>query len=183
MANLRLPFVALGGCLVTLTAVTANADDWLEDPITGCTIWADEADSLRETATWSGPCVDGKASGEGVLVWIKDGQVLGRYVGSIRAGRLHGRGVLHYRQPDSIEEMKADISDKSSDEGHVVYHYEGTLKAGELDGRGMLSYRSKRGFVRYEGEFKDGEIDGDVVVTRADGSREEARWENGRQIK
>ena len=79
--------------------------------------------------------------------------------------------------------MKADVGDQTLDDGRVIYHYEGTMKAGELEGRGMLSYRTNRGYDRYEGEFRDGEIDGDVIVTHADGRREEARWENGRQVK
>ena len=179
---LRSLLAALGGCLVSQIGVTAEADAWLKDPISGCAIWTDQSDSARETATWGGPCVDGKASGDGVLVWLKDGEILGRYVGAMHAGKLHGQGVLHYRPPDSIEAMKADVGDKTLDDGRIVYHYEGTLRAGELDGRGMLYYRSDRGFDRYEGEFRDGEIDGKVVITRADGRREETRWEQGRQV-
>ena len=165
----------LGAGLVIKTHSIARADDWLVDPISGCKIWTDQADSLREVVTWSGPCVDGKASGEGVLVWFKDDGILGRYVGSMRAGKLHGHGVLHYRPLDTIEAMKVDVGDKTLDDGRIVYHYEGTLRAGELEGRGILYYRSDRGYDRYEGEFRDGEIDGKVVFEGAQGDRFEGR--------
>ena len=165
----------LGASLVVLMAATAQADAWLKDPITGCSLWTDHVDSSRETATWSGSCVDGKASGDGVLVWFKDDEILGRYVGSMRAGKLHGRGVLHYRPSDAIAIMKADIADKTLDEGRIVYHYEGKLQAGKMEGRGILYYRSNRGYDRYEGEFRNGEIDGEVVFEGAGGDRFEGR--------
>lgn len=148
LRNLRpcMPLLAVG--LALPLGVAAETDRWLTDPIGGCRFWTDQLDSFREAATWTGPCVDGKASGEGVLVWFKDDSFLGRYVGSMRAGKLHGKGVLHYRPPDKIRAMKADISDRTLDDGEIIYHYEGVMRDGELDGRGILYYRTNRGYDR-----------------------------------
>lgn len=173
--------ILIAGLLLPLQA-GAETGEWLTDPIGGCKIWTDQQDSFRETATWIGDCVDGKASGEGVLVWFKDDNFLGRYVGSMRAGKLHGKGVLHYRPPDKIDAMKADVKDKTLDDGELVYHYEGVMKNGELDGRGMLYYRSNRGYDRYEGTFVDGEGHGDFTVTRADGSSETPTLDHGQKV-
>ena len=165
-----LPMILVAGFAVQAISV-AHADDWLEDPVSGCMIWTDEQDSFRETATWAGPCVDGKASGEGVLVWFKDDAILGRYEGSMQGGKLHGSGILYYRPPDRIGDLRADIGDRTLDNGRVFYHYEGSVTDGDLDGRGMLYYRSERGYDRYEGEFRNGDLDGQVVYEGAAGDR------------
>ena len=45
------------------------------------------------TLTWSGACIEGKASGEGRVVWqIDDKTVL--FVGRLQEGKLHGYGTL-----------------------------------------------------------------------------------------
>ena len=165
-----LSVVLVAGLMVHATSVV-HADDWIEDPVTGCMIWTDQQDSFRETATWAGACVDGKANGEGVLVWFKDDSILGRYEGSMQEGKLHGTGVLYYRPPDRIGDLQADIGDRTLDDGRVIYHYEGTVANGDLDGRGMLYYRSERGYDRYEGEFRNGDLDGAVVYEGAAGDR------------
>ena len=55
---------------ILLVAGPAYADDvWIEDPVTGCKIWAEDEDPKKNVATWSGPCVEDQVSGEGVLVW------------------------------------------------------------------------------------------------------------------
>ncbi len=161
--------VCLAAGLAAGTVSSAQADAWLTDPITGCSIWTDKLDPLRETATWAGPCEGGKASGEGVLVWFKDGHIVGRYEGAMREGKLHGRGVLYYRPPDTLARMRADVQVQTSDEGRIFYHFEGTLRDGKMEGRGILYYRSERGYDRYEGEFRDGEIDGEIVFKGSDG--------------
>ena len=59
------------------------ADLWIEDPITQCKVWTDEIDPAGEAISWTGSCLDGKATGEGVLAWFKDGSLLGRYEGTM----------------------------------------------------------------------------------------------------
>ena len=58
-------------------AGNSHAELWLKDPTTGCEIWSDSLETDKEVPTWSGSCVDGKASGLGVLVvHDKDGLLL-----------------------------------------------------------------------------------------------------------
>ena len=46
------------------------------------------------TVTWSGACVDGKISGRGRAVWRYPSGIEVVSEGKMRAGRLHGHGVL-----------------------------------------------------------------------------------------
>lgn len=170
---MRIPKYSISVAALAIAALaggaTARAEAWLEDPVTGCKIWTDRIDGVREAVTWSGACDDGKASGIGVLVWVKDGSIVGRYEGGMQGGRLHGQGLLHYRPADRIEDLKADVSDRTLDDGRIVYQYEGTVRDGEVDGRGALRYESSRGFDRYEADFENGEINGRVMYRGANG--------------
>ncbi len=44
-----------------------------------------------ESVTWSGECVDGRAEGEGELVWRSSDGGTKTYVGRMRAGKFHPR--------------------------------------------------------------------------------------------
>ena len=76
-----------------------------------------------ETVTWSGPCVDGKASGEGRYVWrhsygvdtyegsMRDGWPHGtgtytgddfRFEGEFRNGKMHGKGTFFWANGDTL---------------------------------------------------------------------------------
>ena len=48
-----------------------------------------------EIVTWTGPCVDGKASGEGRYVW-RTSEGVAKYEGSMRDGNSHGHGTYTY---------------------------------------------------------------------------------------
>ena len=71
------------------------ADD--EPPMTttqGCQAWPVNP-QFGATASWSGPCVDGRANGTGTLIltWRLGEE---RYVGAMRAGRANGQGSFVY---------------------------------------------------------------------------------------
>ena len=62
------------------------------DPKTGCKVWDlyyDPADSI----SWSGPCVDGLAEGNGVLRWSVGGKPFMRFEGGYHVGKETGHGV------------------------------------------------------------------------------------------
>ena len=66
----RLWTVSATAISVALASVPqAAADDWLTDDITGCEVWSAEPAAGEESVSWTGACAEGKASGEGVLVW------------------------------------------------------------------------------------------------------------------
>ncbi|MCY3598232.1 MAG: hypothetical protein OXG71_12445, partial [Rhodospirillales bacterium] len=88
-----------------------------------------------ETVTWSGGCVDGKAHGEGRREW-RTPKGVSVYVGPLRAGTPHGRGVLT---------------------GAGGNHYEGDFVDGELAGQGVFTWPDGD---RYEGDFVDGKPHG-----------------------
>ena len=84
-----------------------------------------------ETITWSGDCVDGKASGEGQVVWRGSyGESV--YEGGYRNGKNHGYGT--------------DTSASGA-------RYEGEWRDGKRHGRGTVTSASGH---RYEGEWRDG---------------------------
>ena len=64
-----------------------------------CKIWNDNPDP-GESVTWSGACVDGKASGKGRVVW-KTGKGEETFEGQYLVGKQHGPRHLHMvrRQP------------------------------------------------------------------------------------
>ena len=88
--------------------------NWIVAENQPCQLWHRNP-KPGETVTWSGGCVDGKASGDGKAVWrnsrggdiYQDGMQVGkpqgygifttgdgdRYEGSWRDGKLHGRGT------------------------------------------------------------------------------------------
>ena len=110
----------------------------------------------NETVTWSGGCVDGKAHGEGRWEW-RTPEGLAVYVGSMRAGRNHGRAVYTH---------------------HNGAHYEGDYVDGKLHGQGVMTYL---GGNRYEGDWRDSKRTGQGVFTWASGVRYEGDWRDGKE--
>ena len=97
----------------------------------GCRVW-DRYPQAQERVSWTGACVDGATSGQGVLTWTS--VRLGRaevetYAGERRDGREEGHGVY----------VGADGS-----------RYEGDWRAGVKNGQGR--YTSPEGNV-YVGEY------------------------------
>ena len=86
-----------------------------------CQVWNRGKGDEFEPFTWSGACVDGKASGQGRLIYL-DGAVV--YEGSMQAGKWHGHGTVTWIV--------------SSDGSHV-YRYEGPFRDGHRHGRGTDS--------------------------------------------
>lgn len=125
----------------------------------GCRVW-NRFPQARETVTWTGPCIDGRASGEGVLTWtsVRLGQrKVETYAGARQDGREHGRGVY----------TGADGS-----------RYDGDWRLGVKHGHGIWTSPEGNVFV---GEYREGLRHGHGVYTLANGSRYEGAWRDGRQ--
>ena len=53
------------------TAQAQMKPGWIADPKTGCKVW-NENPIPNEFITWSGPCVEGIANGNGTLQWYNN---------------------------------------------------------------------------------------------------------------
>lgn len=67
--------------------------DWITATNQPCKIWNPEPQP-NESVTWSGPCQDGLASGQGVLRWTLNGKADVEFEGRYANGKRNGRGVL-----------------------------------------------------------------------------------------
>ena len=96
-----------------------------------CQLWQQNPEP-GETITWSGACVDGKASGEGreVLHLPDGGQSV--YEGSMREGKAHGQGTHTWAEGS---------------------RYEGEWRNGRAHGYGK---RIDRDGDRFEGKWRNG---------------------------
>ena len=116
-----------------------------------CLVW-NYGNRDYEPFTWSGACVDDKASGEGRLLF-RGGE--GVYEGSMQAGKMHGRGVFEWSNG---------------------FRYEGELRDGKQHGYG--TYVGTLG-ERYEGEWREGRPHGQGTYVEGDGTTYEGAWRDG----
>lgn len=73
---------------------------WAPDKVTGCKVY-NASPQDNETVSWSGQCVDGKASGNGVLQWYVGGAATDKYEGAMLAGQKSGVGTSSYSNGSS----------------------------------------------------------------------------------
>ena len=116
-----------------------------------CQVW-NYGNRDYEPFSWSGACVDGKASGLGRLVY-RGGE--GVYDGSMEAGKMHGRGVLDWANG---------------------FRYEGELRDGLQHGYGTFTEASGE---RYEGAWHNGKPHGQGTYIQGDGSTFQGDWREG----
>ena len=152
------------------------------------------------TVTWTGPCVEGRAQGRGVLEWYRDGVLTVRYSGEMEGGRITGRGEMarggvRYEGTWNNDELREGIAIYSGglqysgkwDRGawtRGVLTAPGGYRLGERWYRGQLT---GKGIARgpqgqYEGNWTDGVPDGIGVFVTSDGRRFEGKWRDGRPV-
>lgn len=149
MALLLLCLLASPGVAQTLLARPGEPGWTRTDE--GCFVW-NPAPAPGETASWSGPCVDRRASGAGTLVWRREGHARVVYVGEMRFGRLNGAGVFRLPEGD---------------------RYEGEFVDDQLTGRGTLTTAQGN---EYKGDFKGFRMEGQGVFRYANGDRYEGAF-------
>ena len=131
-----------------------------------------------ETVTWSGGCMDGKASGEGRKVWRGSyGEAV--YEGTMREGKDHGIGTHIWPNGERYEGEWRD--GKRTGYGTHTWtdgnRYEGEFRDGKKHGYGTHTWA---GGSRYEGQYRDGKKHGYGTYTWADGSRYEGQYRGGK---
>ena len=128
-------FIAASG----MAGAQSNKDSvWIQTK-DGCKIY-NPRPQKNESITWTGKCKNGYASGEGTLIWYKNGEANQTYTGAMERGSSHGYGKYDYKT------------------GTV---YEGNFVRGVWEGSGKLTYSDKNQIVyyTYEGVFKKGIFD------------------------
>ncbi len=124
---------------------------WTKDA-NHCAVWNDNP-RANKAVTWSGPCVNGKAHGKGIVEFFNAGKPNGdRYVGDYRNGKAHGRGDHTWPNGD---------------------RYVGDYRNDKREGRGVYTFSSGN---RYEGEFRHSSRQGQGVFTMANGDRYEGHF-------
>ena len=160
MSSKGLPFrwLPLALCLLALPALgQAVQPGWFTDPKTGCKMWNAYPVSNEQVA-WTGECVDGYASGKGVMRWILAGKPTAKkYEGEMKKGHFDGKGTLVFTNGDT---------------------YDGDFKEGERTGKGKMTWFNRN---TYEGEWKDGLMDGRGTYKWLGGNLYVGDWAKGRQ--
>ena len=118
--------------------------DWSITENQPCQVWNGGMGDKYKRFTWSGNCVNGKASGKGRLVWRSR---LGKHVyeGFVLAGKRHGSGTL--RRSDGSR-------------------YVGEWRSGQRHGSGTYTWAVGH---RYKGTWSDDKPHGFGTATFADG--------------
>ena len=154
----------------------------------------------KPTATWSGPCIDGRAQGSGVLEWFSDGRLSVRYAGQMEKGRVTGRGEwaengIRYDGTWNDGELREGVATYPDgrrysgrwDKGRWIrgvltapggYRLEERWYQGQLTGQGIA--RGPQG--QYEGNWTDGVPEGSGVFVTQDGRRFDGKWRHGKPV-
>ena len=85
-----------------LSPAGAAEDDWILDGRTGCAVWNPNP-APNESVSWLGDCVDGKASGKGLLTYTVGDKFYSRYEGDERGGKHHGFGIITFADERRVE--------------------------------------------------------------------------------
>jgi MORN repeat len=99
---------------ILLVAFSAGAQtnnplppDWITAANQPCKVWNPQPQP-DDSVTWSGACVDGLASGKGILRWMKKAQPDVEFNGEYKDGKRNGHGVLTTANGYSVEGVWVD---------------------------------------------------------------------------
>lgn len=146
-----------------------------------CAVWNDNPQP-KETVTWTGDCVNGRAEGHGKKTWrfLDNGTWKeDLYTGDMRSGKSHGRGVFIAASGGRYDGEWKD--GKSHGHGRLTDRfgvYEGDIRNNKKHGQGVYVWASGG---RYEGGFEAGRMHGRGVKLWANGDSYDGEWKNGRK--
>ena len=189
-------------CLAALAALlSANSafaqqttDQYIGKP--DCQLW-NPRPTADESVNWSGPCKDGYADGNGILIWTVKGKETSRYEGGMQRGRKHGasaqqdaNGTITWgnfvdgkRQGKTQVERENNYTlDAMFENGKIVgpvtvkyvagNRYTGAWGAHGPEGIGTMEYATGGSFT---GAWKDGKWHGKGMITYPNGAQREAQ--------
>ena len=130
-----------------------------------------------ETVTWSGACLDGKASGEGSAVWLHGGGTE-TYEGAMEAGRRHGSGTYVAATGDRYEGGWRDgtMHGRGAHAWADGRRYRGGWRNGSPEGHGRYIWPG-RGY--YDGAWRAGQAHGLGTFVKSNGSAVDGHWKDG----
>lgn len=145
----------------------------------GCLVW-DEMRMPDETVTWSGACIDGKASGvgSGIFRYRENGiWKEQRYEGALQGGKLNGQATV---SSDDTGRYSGRFADGKRDGQGVEIDAKGNRFEGEFrDGKKMHGIYTYANGTIYEGDFANEQFNGSGSVTFPDGSRYTGTFKDG----
>ena len=145
----------------------------------GCHVWTSSHEP-DASVTWAADCADGMAGGAGTLKWIweEDRETI-ETTGRLRAGKRHGRWVMHWADGGVSEGKFA----KGMRHGRWVERWtNGTVGEGRyVQGRrqGKWVIRDGNG-TTHEGSYRDGKQHGKWVARRDGRVVGEAKFVEGK---
>lgn len=136
--------------------------------------YRDQYPDRRKTIRWSGACVDGWASGPGVLSWFHDGRYDGRAEATLVDGRIEGPARITWRDGRRLDGNFRDglVSGQATHVWADGRTYRGEWRDDRRTGFGTLIFPSGN---RYVGEFHRNRATGPGEFVTADGRRFQAR--------
>jgi hypothetical protein len=104
--------------LMKITNAERVEPDWIKTD-KGCLVWIPNP-KPDESIRWSGECIDGKAEGNGILQFYKNGIERSRYIMTTKNGSLMVKGVMTARVDPSLLDFILSDCDKISSYRHVI---------------------------------------------------------------
>ena len=151
---------------------------WIADK-SGCRVW-DFNPQPNETIVYTGACLNGVASGHGIVEWYVSGKLGQRTEGDRIEGHLNGWASIQniYDGSHFEGEFRDDVKNGT---GTYTYsngnRYQGDWKDGQRTGKGVLTFTDGG---RYDGEFKNGKYEGHGVRIWASGNKYDGQWHDGK---
>jgi hypothetical protein len=164
--------------LLSVTAVSGHAGEWVTDAVSGCQVW-NAGPQANETFSWSGACKDGKAFGTGTQRIFQKGSLKATRTCDFLDGKCNGAGMTTWATGNRHEGNYVDgvISGK----GVYIWvngnRYEGDFVDGVRTGKGVLIWANGD---RYAGDFVHNEPTGKGVITGTNGISLEGNFLNGK---
>ncbi len=158
---------------------------WLTNSDGSCKFYTLK-NSEHRSFNWSGGCVEGMIDGEGKLSVFEGKRKLYDYEGSVREGRLNGRGTVRWAFDGDIYEGQFVDNDLYglgkfyNDDGD---HYEGEFDNWSRSGHGTYWYDPESEEFKYEGNWENDQPHGIGTLYYRDGRTKHGIFEDGEFIK
>ncbi len=181
MSNCRMLLGITILLLFIIFAGSASAEGKFQtDPATGCKMWNPNPEPT-DTFTWSGGCNNGYGDGFGTAQYFSSGKFVGKYEGTLIAGKRSGKGTASWINGDRYEGdwLNDNLHGKGVMTSTDGTRYEGGWNNDKMHGYGIYVWPDGR---RYEGNWLDGNMHGYGTMNYPDGRVQRGSFENGNYV-